>query len=160
MNLDKLNQWLTLLGNLGVVVGLIFLVIEVQQNSQLMQAQTRDSVTEKTLSFYESIYGATDTFENWESIRNRSEIAQPVSGEEMRFSQIALANFRLWENEWYQFQIGLFDINEFEPRYVMWSRLLRSPAYRSLWDQMKASFAPEFRNKIDSIISEIEAANQ
>ena len=160
MNIDKLNQWITLIGNLGVVVGLFFLIIEIQQNSQLMKAQTRDSVTEKTLSFYESIYGDTDTFEAWDSVRNQSDITLPVIGDEMRFSQIALANFRLWENEWYQYQIGLFDIEEFEPRFVMWTRLLRSPAYRSIWADMKNSFAPGFRQKIDSLVSETEPTNQ
>lgn len=32
MNLDSLNKWLTLLANLGVVAGIIFLAIEIRQN--------------------------------------------------------------------------------------------------------------------------------
>lgn len=35
MNLDKLNDWLTLLANLGVLVGLIFLILELNQSNRI-----------------------------------------------------------------------------------------------------------------------------
>jgi hypothetical protein len=37
MNLDKLNQWLTLLANFGVVAGIVFLAIEIRQNQALLE---------------------------------------------------------------------------------------------------------------------------
>ncbi len=33
MNLDKTNRWLTLLANIGVMAGIVFLAVEVNQNS-------------------------------------------------------------------------------------------------------------------------------
>ncbi len=39
MNTKNLNQWLTLAANLGVLVGLILLIAELNQNSTLMRAQ-------------------------------------------------------------------------------------------------------------------------
>ena len=35
MNLDKLNKWLSLLANLGVLVGLIFLIVELNQANRI-----------------------------------------------------------------------------------------------------------------------------
>ncbi len=35
MNLDKLNQWLTLAANLGVLIGLMFLVVELNQANRI-----------------------------------------------------------------------------------------------------------------------------
>jgi hypothetical protein len=35
MNLDKLNQWLSLLANLGVLVGLVFLIAELNQANRI-----------------------------------------------------------------------------------------------------------------------------
>ncbi len=35
MNLDKLNQWLSLLANLGVLVGLVFLIVELNQANRI-----------------------------------------------------------------------------------------------------------------------------
>ena len=50
--MNKLNERLTLIANLSVVVGIIFLGVELQQNTQAIQAQTRDSVTEKQMEYY------------------------------------------------------------------------------------------------------------
>ena len=45
--MNKLNERLTLIANLSVVLGIVFLAVELQQNTQAIQAQTRDSLTEK-----------------------------------------------------------------------------------------------------------------
>ena len=39
MNADNVNRWLTLGANIGVVLGLILLLIELDQNSDLVRAQ-------------------------------------------------------------------------------------------------------------------------
>jgi len=46
MNLEKLNQWLTLLANLGVMTGIIFLVVELSQNTQALRANAIQNSTE------------------------------------------------------------------------------------------------------------------
>lgn len=33
MKLDKLNQWLTLAANLGVLVGILFVAVQLRQNN-------------------------------------------------------------------------------------------------------------------------------
>lgn len=35
MNVDKLNQWLSLLANVGVLVGLVFLIVELNQANRI-----------------------------------------------------------------------------------------------------------------------------
>ena len=44
--MDRLNQWLTLIANLGVVAGFVFLGMEIQQNSEAINAQTYQSRAE------------------------------------------------------------------------------------------------------------------
>ena len=39
MQLERLNQWLVLLANFGVVAGIIFLGLEIQQNSAISMSQ-------------------------------------------------------------------------------------------------------------------------
>lgn len=39
MNMDKLNQWLTLVANVGVVVGIVFLAFEIRHNSNELATQ-------------------------------------------------------------------------------------------------------------------------
>ncbi|HKJ17096.1 MAG TPA: hypothetical protein VJ984_07100 [Xanthomonadales bacterium] len=50
MNLDKLNQWLTLLANLGVLVGLVFLIVELNQSNRIAVYQAESTRTSQFLS--------------------------------------------------------------------------------------------------------------
>ncbi len=45
MNTEALNRWLTLTANVGVIAGIVFLAVEIRQNTDMMRAQTRSSVT-------------------------------------------------------------------------------------------------------------------
>ena len=53
LNNDKINQWLTTIANFGVIIGIVFLVIEmrqtstqIEQNTVVLQAQTLESTVE------------------------------------------------------------------------------------------------------------------
>ena len=47
MNLDRVNNWLSLVANLGVLLGLIVLVLELQQNTNLSKSDAyRETIQE------------------------------------------------------------------------------------------------------------------
>ena len=46
MNSEKLSNWLGVLANFGVLVGILFLVLEMRQNQELMQVQIQQSRAE------------------------------------------------------------------------------------------------------------------
>jgi len=52
MNNERLNQWLTLGANLGVVAGLIFLGIEINQNTRASIAAASEEITIQSLSYF------------------------------------------------------------------------------------------------------------
>jgi hypothetical protein len=64
--------------------------------------------------------------------------------------------FREWENSFYQYEQGLFDESEFEPRRYRWQANMKLPGYREYWARGREAFSPSFRAEIDSIVSEIE----
>ncbi len=49
--MSKLNERLTLIANLSVVAGVIFLATEMRQNTRAIRAQTRDAVTAKQMEY-------------------------------------------------------------------------------------------------------------
>ena len=44
--MDRLNQWLTLIANVGVLAGVLFLAIEVRNSTVAITAQTQDSIAD------------------------------------------------------------------------------------------------------------------
>ena len=50
---DRLNRWLTLGANVGVLVGLFLLIIEIGQNTEMMRAQMVQSRADNLVQLYE-----------------------------------------------------------------------------------------------------------
>ena len=48
--MERLNQWLTLIANFGVILGIVFVVIEVRQNTDIGRAQTRAQQTASVMN--------------------------------------------------------------------------------------------------------------
>lgn len=46
MDSDRVNRWLAVVANLGVLIGLGFVALEIRSNNQAVVAQTADSVTD------------------------------------------------------------------------------------------------------------------
>lgn len=151
--MEKLNHWLALLANFGVIAGIVFLAIEIRQNTEMMQSQTRDSITEKQIALFG--WWATDTENN--RIRNlgdRLELEED-SAEAAQYVWMVAGNLRLWENEWYQYQQGLFEPAEFEPRLNIWRNMVNSPGVIRVWEGgQRDAFSPEFAALIDSLIED------
>ena len=49
MDLDRLNRWLTLLANFGVVAGIIFLAVEIRQNQVLLEQNNQNMLRDQEL---------------------------------------------------------------------------------------------------------------
>ena len=52
MDSDRLNRWLTLIANVGVLVGLLLLVFEIRQNTDVMQAQMAQARADNRMEKY------------------------------------------------------------------------------------------------------------
>lgn len=150
--MNKLNDKLLVAANISVVVGIIFLVVEVAQNTRAIESQTRDSITEKQMEYY-----------GW--LANNRELAavavaattqgtadfDPV---ELRmWMGFANATLREWENSHYQYEHGLFNLEEFEGRLENMRRMINTPGFRSAWDMERGKFAAAFRDLIDGLIA-------
>jgi hypothetical protein len=45
MDKDSLNRWLSLAASLGVLAGIVLLAFELEQNREMMRAQTRNEIS-------------------------------------------------------------------------------------------------------------------
>ncbi len=144
-------------GLLAVVLSLVFVGLEMRQNTNMMQAQIRNSMSENTMEYLG--WSATS-----ESLANAISEARLSGPEELSPSQRwqirtwAGAQIREWENSFYQNKLGLFTEAEFLARKTIWNqRLTKDPTravYQDLWSEFADTFAPDFRAEIDQIIKE------
>ena len=153
MSIEKINTWLTLLANVGVLIGIVFLALEIQQNTEIVKAQTRDTVTQKQVEWLRDI--GTDPLAI--ELLGRGMRGNLKPDEELAYSLITQSNLRMWENEYYQYKIGLFDDAEFQPRIKRWKSIMSlSPGRKQVWDTVRHGYSTEFRELIDRLQDELE----
>ena len=149
--MDSLNRWLGLLANLGVLVGIAFLAVEIQQNTNATKAQTRDALAQKQIELFLDIASDESSLallRKGTASRSQEELEPD---EALGFLFLVQSNLRMWENEHYQYKAGLFDDDEFGPRLDRWRVVARSPGRRWVWASVREGYSSEFRELMDDI---------
>ncbi len=93
METDKVNRWLTLATNLAVVLGIGFLVIEVQQNTAAIRGQASIAVNDSLASLDRAIYADAEFTDIWLRGRESLDKLDPVERE--RFTKFVRERLNL-----------------------------------------------------------------
>ena len=148
MDKDRLNRWLTLAANLGVLAGIVLLAFELEQNREMMRAQTRNEVSVQLVNLLSQIATSGEL----SSLLFRAESGEPLNDEEIsQFEARALAMLRYFENVRYQYRQGMYDEEEFSAQQEAWRRFMSNAAYVSIWCTWRETFSPEFRVALEAL---------
>ncbi len=110
MDFGKVNRWLTLAANLGVLGGIILILIELNQNSDLMRAQ----MTQERANHLVDMFDANIHSDYWPKIAAKREesnsekewIASLTGEEYQRVFYVYLREINDVRNQFYQYQQG------------------------------------------------------
>ena len=143
------DQALRLLGNLGVIVGILLLVFELSQSRQMMESQTRNDLY-NGLADYLVLRIDPEYVDISVRSRNGEELSQV---EQARLISTRTIHFRYMENLHYQYRNGLFDEAEFSAQRVHWQRIFATKPYAEQWCSARNAYAPEFVAEINGSLS-------
>ena len=104
MDTDRLNRWLTLVANLGVIVGIVILAIEIRQNTATQELQMRmDRISGVMDPFFES----PELLGVWAKVKAIDGL-EPVAQKYMDRYQLTPEEAALWSRlvhrDWYVMQ--------------------------------------------------------
>ena len=147
-NISALNEWLSLLANIGVIAGIVFLGLEISQNSRMMEAQTRAQISQSITGLIESDRNP-DVVEALLKLRDGEEL----NGKDSYFLESRARLFlRSWENTYYQYENGLLSEEDFDADYFVWRSIMRAEHFRDEWLASRESYPSGFRDVIDSLV--------
>ena len=132
-----LGQAITILANVGVIAGILFLGIELRQNNELMEAEARRARALSAEEAYRMI-AENEALAEMFVKEERGEALTDVESQRMRalwlrgLTDLQLAHAELPENEW----------SPLIEQYRLNHRLF--PALRDTWTRRKAVFSGEF----------------
>ena len=111
MNADRLNRWLNLTANIGVLIGVIFVAVELRQNSNLARASTRQEIAHD--SYEPALAIATD--EGLAAALQKSNSGQELTPtEEQRLITLVYATNAIYDNIYFQYRSGMLEDEQWE----------------------------------------------
>ena len=152
VNSSKINDWLSLVANVAVVGGIIFLGIEVRQNNELLRSESRQALI------------ANDVTSLSANIEHPAPFARLVAGDslsaedQLQLSFMFSLDLRNREFEYFQYTNGLLD-EETWRSYLNVLRLNHSTELgRRWWDEIGRGFVdPDFAVLVDEVLADSEA---
>ena len=147
-----LSQSIQTLANIGVIAGIIFLAVEIRQNTETQRLSAVQQVL--GLSYTNTMAAATDRSLNeaFERIQNGQELEV---GQRSQLDNFLRAAVRASWQVFIQRQYGFIDDDIFFAYERGTPTVLRSqPWARDWWERTKNSYPENYRNWIDAIIME------
>ena len=159
MNPDSVSRWLTLTANLGVVIGLVLLLVELRQNSDLVRAEIHQARSDAhvanimQLADTEFLLPVVDKFITAGGFYDPSVLDQFASDELARIKQWARAYHQDYDNLFFQYQQGYL-AEEFYRYRVEAAIILFAPVWKKLGTSEGGDRRPSFDAEIQRIMSE------
>ena len=152
---ERLNQWMTLIANVGVVAGIVFLAYEIRVASDSVSNAAATGYVETWRDLAEnardpeilSIVGKINA-EGWDSVPP-DHVARAV--------QYVLAGLRGGEFAHHQWRQGSLDPGLWRGNAAaMYRTFWQLPIYRQLWlTGSRRQFSPDFQDYIDQMVTDI-----
>jgi hypothetical protein len=126
----------------GVIASLFYLAAQIRQNTRSMRAIVVDSLAHSIVELLgsmaqqpESLRAFAVVVQDWERASDE---------ERLRAVSFLFANFRLFENAWFQRRQGTLDPEQWLGWDVYIRLYFHQPGVRTWWRLRKAAFAPGF----------------
>ncbi len=153
MNADNVNKWLTLSANIGVVIGLVLLIVEIGQNTEMMRAQINQSRTDTAISEQQAVFNS----DYMPALLAKLDTREPFSDEEFnRYWTYFRAGNRNQDNNLWQYNRGF--LGENTPRSIRGfarSVIGGSQIGLTTWDRQKDSYTDEYVAFIEEAIADL-----
>lgn len=149
--LDILGNVGDFVGGIGVVVTLIYLAVQIRQNSKVVKSSAAEAVMQSTSEFFRSSAESRD-------------LAQVVSKAMRNYETLdeaELTQFHLWIFGWFRlvelcyhhYSAGHIPDNFWSGQVAHLGGLMQLPPIKHLWEIRKKVFSEDFRAFVDSVRS-------
>ena len=152
MSSAKLRQWSDIaqvVSAVAVVISLIYVGLEIRNNTEATKAATRQAISQTDLEFI----GASLDPQTLLVAQSKEQQGLELSAiEKLALITHQHVNFRIFENAFYQHRAGLLADERWETYEYMISLLLSTiPSADSMWTVYGSAFDKDFRDGVEQL---------
>ena len=146
-----LGQTVGILANLGVLVGILLLVYELNQTRDMTRAQTRNELSQGLISIVLDLADDAETT----SLILRGDNGEELSPvERARYTNLTIAQLRYHENVYYQYRSGLYDETEYLAQREAWrNAVFQTVGLVEVFCMIRPALSPAFVSEIDGLLT-------
>ncbi|MDH3640989.1 MAG: hypothetical protein OES38_02780 [Gammaproteobacteria bacterium] len=148
--MERMNQWMTLIANIGVLAGIVFVALEIQANTNAVRSATYQAFNDSSFSWADS---------QIENAAELAEIYKHSSREELTPEQrlivdgVTFKAFTIMESNYLHHRAGAMDDDLFETKMRgSVGALLNIKLWMEGWKQRELRTTPEFWNYMEAKI--------
>jgi len=146
LKLSSINEWLTLAANLGVLAGILFLGLEISQNTAALRSTAYENRTNTLFDQFNMITSSEELMTGLAKMQWNTNFCDPdpslvsalTDEENIAVSVYFRANWARYQNAHFQFQEGVLDeayfldlISRGLPNYMPWFDIFNVPTARN-----------------------------
>ena len=155
MNWTKASAIAEILSSVAILVTLVYLVIEIGQNTEALQANSRDSLLDGDL---QHLYRIVDDPELWLDYHKPDLTVE----ERVRLFHYLAAFLRISERAWFQYRSGALDETAWDSYQSPVLGTLSYEQTRKWWDGMYGTsfLDPDFTEYINTALEDLPVRSQ
>ncbi len=151
MDLETITPIAEIIGSIAVVVSLIYVSVQVRQNTCALRATTYNAVTSNSIAILSPMFSHPEFAEFLVRVQSHPGMATPA--EKLRFHVCMLSAFRHWDNLYYQFRNGMLEPEMWESYDCTMTGWLTNPAWRDWFVGNAACFSKNLRTLLQQRIA-------
>jgi hypothetical protein len=148
----ELGQTISILANIGVIAGIVFLAYELRQNTLATEIASAQNVI-TNIGDRDAVIIESDEFAN---ILLRAEAREQLTpSESLRLNFLFSDALRGWQSIFLQYERGALDDAMWHTQLTETKQTLNGFAtIRAYWDVNKERYSPEFNELLESLLSD------
>lgn len=151
MNWEAVSAIAELIGVTAVVISLVYLAIQIRQNTKMARAATRQAIAESTENLGSDLLANGEIAEIFVKHLSGKELS-PV--ENLRLQARCYRDMAHWENIHYQYGEGMVSREQWKGFRRNLASLLTIDAYREYWEHESFHYSDGFQAEVESILSD------
>jgi len=158
MSLDDLGNIGELVAAIGVIASLIYLAVQIRQNTRSVRAATHHSSARSATETQNVLAQSTDAARVF--LVGSREPGELTEEERLRFDSVMLSIFMWFEDAFFQYQQSMVDLEYWEGREQALLSQLKRPGTASWWTRRSNFFARSFVAYVDQLAQQAMPAEQ
>ncbi len=134
----------TILGVIGGMISLVFLILEVRRNAQAIEGATVQSLMNFEKDVFALIANNAELY-----LKGSAGLAKLKPAEKLKYQRIISVQMSLAYSAYVQFQNGLIDDEVWEAYVNALNRYMEAPGFRESWKSFEMHYPKSFRDLVN-----------